>query len=180
MYIRSEQGTPAPLWWGEHAGQGTASHEAAPVTNSNGVSQGLERCQSSTGLRDKTHHEGKNKNEFKLYHIKILTLWANQAHLWQVSVYGEQRTVCAYQPETCRDPHHSVCPLPLWHTPQQRTACNRVTKILLQKNKHSTDWIMSCAHLFSGILYIIYLITQINYKVYLTAQWWILLGKKLK
>lgn len=59
MCIRSEQGTPAPLWWGEHAGQGKASREAAPVTDSNVVSLGLERCQSSTGLKYKIKARGK-------------------------------------------------------------------------------------------------------------------------
>ena len=56
VYTHGEQGTPAPLWLGEHAGPGKASREAAPVTNSNEASPELERCQSSTGLRDKISH----------------------------------------------------------------------------------------------------------------------------
>lgn len=51
--IHSEQGTLEPLWLGEHAGQGKALHEAAPVTDSNEASPELERCRSLTGLRDK-------------------------------------------------------------------------------------------------------------------------------
>lgn len=55
-YIRNEQGTPACLWLGEHAGPGKASHEAVLATDSNEASPALERCQSSTGLWDKTNH----------------------------------------------------------------------------------------------------------------------------
>lgn len=48
---RAEQGTPAHLWLGEHAGLGRVSREAAQVTDSNEVSPELERCQSSTELK---------------------------------------------------------------------------------------------------------------------------------
>lgn len=53
-----EQGTPAPLWSGEHAGQGTASREAALGTDSNEAGPELERCQSSTGLLEKQMSRG--------------------------------------------------------------------------------------------------------------------------
>lgn len=53
MCKHSEQGTPKLLWLGEHAGQDKASHEAAPVTDSNEASPDMERCRSSIGLRDK-------------------------------------------------------------------------------------------------------------------------------
>lgn len=51
--IRSEQGTPARLWSGAHAGRGTASRAAAPGTDSSEASPERGRCLSSTGLRDK-------------------------------------------------------------------------------------------------------------------------------
>lgn len=52
MCTRGGQETPAPLWWGEHAGLDTASHGAALVRGSNEASLEPEKYRSSTGLRD--------------------------------------------------------------------------------------------------------------------------------
>lgn len=50
---RIEPGTPAPLWWDEHAGLDKVSREVALVTNSNEGTPALEKCRSSAELRDK-------------------------------------------------------------------------------------------------------------------------------
>lgn len=61
---RSEQGTPGPLWLDGHGGPDKASREAALVTNSNGASPELEKCQSSAGLGgDKIIMVNNNKAE---------------------------------------------------------------------------------------------------------------------
>lgn len=123
--IRSEQETPEPLWLDEHAGQDKASREAAPVTDSNEASPEPERCQSSIGLRNKISHEHTAtkkviQNIHKPLYINsdnvtnTLTIFVSHAHLWRVSVSAKQMMVCAYLPETCRGPHHSVCPPPSW------------------------------------------------------------------
>lgn len=67
---RGEQGTPARPLSGEHAGRGTASREAAQVTDSNEASPEPERCQSLTGLRDKNYKSSvqlENKEGFDLH-----------------------------------------------------------------------------------------------------------------
>lgn len=65
MCTRSEQGTRAHLWLGEHGGPDKVSHEAALVTGSNEVCPGQERCQSSTGLRNKIRHRSLSINLYK-------------------------------------------------------------------------------------------------------------------